>query len=62
MNSKDIIHLKYKNIEGESIHFVRARTDRTIRNDLKLITVILMRISKGYLTDGAIGTGLPTIL
>jgi integrase/recombinase XerD len=39
MNPKDMAHLKYKNIEGEFIHFVRAKTERTTRNDPKLITV-----------------------
>lgn len=39
MNPKDMAHLKYKNIDGEFIHFIRAKTERTTRNDPKLITV-----------------------
>jgi integrase/recombinase XerD len=39
MNPKDMAHLKYKNIYGEFIHFIRAKTERITRNDPKLITV-----------------------
>jgi integrase len=41
MNVKDMLYLKYKNIEGEFLIFERAKTERTSRSDPKLITVYL---------------------
>lgn len=43
MNPKDMLYLKYKNIEDEFIVFVRAKTERTTRNDPKPISA--------YITD-----------
>jgi integrase len=41
MNPKDIANLKYKNINGDYIYFERAKTERSLRNDPKVITVFL---------------------
>jgi integrase/recombinase XerD len=41
MNPKDIANLKYKNINGDYIHFERSKTERSLRNDPKLITVFI---------------------
>lgn len=37
MNPKDLAYLKFKDISGEYIHFIRAKTERETRNDPKLI-------------------------
>jgi integrase/recombinase XerD len=42
MNPKDIANLKYKNISGDYIHFERSKTERSLRNDPKPITVFLI--------------------
>lgn len=39
MNTKDMIHLKYKNIDGEYLIFERAKTERTARGNPMPITV-----------------------
>ncbi len=41
MNVKDMIHLKYKNIQGEYLVFERAKTERSTRRDPQLITAYL---------------------
>ncbi|MES2328779.1 MAG: site-specific integrase [Bacteroidota bacterium] len=41
INQKDFAHLKYKNIDGEYLHFVRAKTERTGRGDPKIITAYI---------------------
>ncbi len=38
---KDIANLKYKNIHGGYIHFERSKTERSLRNDPKPITVFI---------------------
>lgn len=45
MNFKDILNLKYKNIEGDKLSFVRAKTAKTNRNT-KEITVYLNDYTK----------------
>ena len=47
MNAKDMANLKFKNIEGEYIVFLRAKTERATRHDPRPITV--------YLTDDMLG-------
>jgi integrase len=42
VNVKDIVRLKYKNIIDNKIHFFRAKTERTSKQDLKEITVVLL--------------------
>jgi integrase len=42
VNVKDIARLKYENISDNKIHFYRAKTERTTRQDLKEITVVLL--------------------
>lgn len=37
MNPKDLAYLKFKDIYGEYLHFIRAKTERETRNDPKLI-------------------------
>jgi integrase/recombinase XerD len=44
MNPKDIASLKYSNIHEEYIIFERAKTERSLRDDPKPITVFLMMI------------------
>ena len=41
MNVKDMLFLKYKNIQGEYLFFERAKTQRTARTDTKQITVYM---------------------
>ena len=41
INIKDLARLKYKQINKENISFVRAKTERTSRKDLKTIVAIL---------------------
>ncbi len=41
MNPKDFVHLQRKNIDGEYLSFVRAKTERTGRNDPKTITAYI---------------------
>lgn len=41
MNTKDMIHLKYKNIDGEYLTFERAKTERTARGNPLEITVFI---------------------
>jgi len=41
MNPKDVVHLKWKNIEGEYFVFHRAKTERTTRADPRPITVYI---------------------
>ena len=39
MNPKDMAYLRFKNIDGDYLHFTRAKTEHTIRTEPKLITV-----------------------
>ena len=41
MNPKDLAYLKYKNIDGEYLTFIRAKTERATRTDPKLITAYI---------------------
>jgi len=41
MNPKDFAHLQYKNIDGEYLIFVRAKTERTGRGNPKTITAYI---------------------
>lgn len=41
-NVKDIARLQYKNIDTTKITFIRAKTERTTKNNLKLIVVMLL--------------------
>lgn len=41
MNPKDVVHLKYQDIQDGYIVFVRHKTERTTRNDPKPITVYI---------------------
>jgi integrase/recombinase XerD len=41
MNPKDVVYLKWKNIEGEYFLFHRAKTERTTRTDPRPITVYI---------------------
>jgi integrase/recombinase XerD len=40
INVKDIARLKFKNLEKERISFIRAKTERTSRQNLKAVTVV----------------------
>jgi integrase/recombinase XerD len=41
-NMKDIAKLKYKNIIGGKIHFIRSKTERSTKQDLKSISAFLL--------------------
>lgn len=41
MNPKDVAYLKYNNIHGEFLVFIRAKTEHTTRTDPKPISVFL---------------------
>ena len=41
MNPKDFAHLQYKNMDGEYLSFIRAKTERTGRCDPKTITTYI---------------------
>ena len=41
MNPKDVVHLKYRDIQDGYIVFIRHKTERTTRNDPKPITVYI---------------------
>lgn len=41
MNPKDFIYLKNKNIEGEYLTFIRAKTEHTTKDDPRPITVYI---------------------
>lgn len=41
MNPKDMAHLKFKNIDGEFLHFYRAKTRNTARQKSKIITAFI---------------------
>lgn len=41
INTKDIALLKYRNIQGEYLVFERAKTEKSTRNDPKLISVFI---------------------
>jgi integrase/recombinase XerD len=52
MNPKDVVHLKWKNIQDGYIIFTRAKTERTTRTDPRQITVYItedmQRIIENY--------------
>lgn len=41
MNPKDVVYLKWKNVQGEYLVFTRAKTERTTRTDPRPITVYI---------------------
>jgi len=41
MNPKDVVYLKWKNLQGEFFVFTRAKTERTTRNDPRPISVFV---------------------
>lgn len=49
MNTKDIAELRYKDIKNDTIHFIRAKTQRTSKTRLKPITVYLNDYALGYI-------------
>jgi site-specific recombinase XerD len=49
MNMKDILHLKWKNIDGDQIIFVREKTKRTKKANSKPIQVPLTDFAKSFL-------------
>jgi integrase/recombinase XerD len=46
MNIKDIARLKYSNIHGDRIEFIRAKTERATRKNLKKVIAILQPEAK----------------
>lgn len=49
MNMKDILHLKWKNINGGQIEFVREKTKRTKKGNIKPIQVPLTAFAKSFI-------------
>jgi site-specific recombinase XerD len=49
MNMKDILHLKWKNIDGDQIIFVREKTKRTKKANSKPIQVPLTDFAKSFI-------------
>jgi integrase/recombinase XerD len=49
MNMKDILHLKWKNIDGDQIIFLREKTKRTKKANSKPIQVPLTDFAKSFL-------------
>jgi integrase len=49
MNAKDIALLKESNVDGDFLVFIRAKTARSNRNDLKPISVFLTDYAKGII-------------
>ncbi|WP_300600929.1 site-specific integrase [Niabella sp.] len=41
MNPKDLAYLKYENIDGEFLHFIRAKTERSMKDDPIVITAYI---------------------
>ena len=48
-NMADIARLKYKNIEGSQITFIRSKTERSTKQDLKAISAYLLPETKGII-------------
>ena len=48
-NMKDIARLKYKNIEGKNINFIRSKTERSTKQDLKSISAFLLPETKAII-------------
>lgn len=48
-NIKDIAKLKYKNIVGGKIHFIRSKTERSTKQDLKSISAFLLPETKAII-------------
>ncbi|MBA7590035.1 hypothetical protein ES708_32134 [subsurface metagenome] len=46
LNMKDIAKLKYKNIEGDKLIFIRSKTKRTTRQNQKPIVAIIIDDAK----------------
>ena len=49
MNMKDIAFLRYENLQGDSLNFIREKTKNTTRENLKEISVPLTEKSKAVL-------------
>lgn len=48
-NMKDIAKLKFKNIEGNNINFIRSKTERSTKQDLKSISAFLLPETKAII-------------
>lgn len=62
MNIKDILLLRYKDIENDKIEFVRAKTKLTTKANLKTITVYLNDFSKSVIEKYGKDKKTPTSL
>lgn len=62
MNMKDILLLRYKDIENDKIEFVRAKTKLTTKANLKTITVYLNDFSKSVIEKYGKDKKTPTSL
>nr|WKN35060.1 site-specific integrase [Tunicatimonas sp. TK19036] len=49
INMKDIARLKYQNVDNEKITFIRAKTERTSKKNLKPVVAILTLEAKGII-------------
>jgi integrase len=60
MNPKDIASLKYSNIYDDYIIFERAKTERSLRDDPKPITVFLSEDMKAIISHWGNSPALPS--
>ena len=49
MNTKDIAELRFKDIEDDKIHFIRAKTKRTTKGQSKHVTVYLNEFASNFI-------------
>lgn len=59
MNPKDIINIRYQNIHDDYLMFERAKTERSHRDDPKVITVFLSEDMKAIIERWGNKTALP---
>jgi integrase/recombinase XerD len=58
-NIKDIAKLKYKNIEGTRISFIRAKTSNSTKQDRQAISVFLLPEIQSIINEWGVGTDEP---
>lgn len=59
INIKDIALLKFKNLKGDNIEFVRAKTERSAKTNQKVISIFLLPEAKEIINRWAVKEQLP---
>jgi integrase/recombinase XerD len=59
INIKDIALLKFKNLKGDNIEFVRAKTERSAKTNQKVISIFLLPEAKEIINRWAVKERLP---